>query len=508
MTAMLSLSQDHHHHLADLSRELLAKRRLILASNRGPVEYYMAENGAGLQCRRGSGGVVTALSSASQHVEVTWVASAMGEGDRIAAESAQGESLRPPIAGQNLVLRFVVSPRNVYHKYYNVLCNPLLWFLQHYMWNSPYTPNVGAAAYDAWVNGYVPVNEAFARAIVEEAQRDEMAPFVMLHDYHLYLTAGYVRQHLPRAVLQHFIHIPWPAAAYWQLLPSFMRHAICENLCSNDIVGLQSQRDVHNFLHTCESFLEGAEVDYRRRTLWHRGHLTTVNAYPISIDVDGIQRLLRTPRVREHEEKLRRLIREITLMRVDRVEPSKNIVRGFRAFDMFLERYPQFRGRLAFLAFLVPSRTRIRQYRQYMAEVNQIVSVINAKYGDENWQPITTFMENNYPQAIAAMSLYDVLLVNPVIDGMNLVAKEGPVVNRRHGVLILSETVGAYEQLGEYAISVAPADLEGTAQAIYTAITMSKEERRQRAENLRRIVFQEDIITWLCRQFEDLLALA
>lgn len=499
--------QDNVGRLRELAREMLAQRKLILASNRGPVEYAVSDDGTA-QPRRGSGGVVTALSAVSQYAELTWVACAMGEGDRRVAATAAGRAIKSPLAGQKLNIRFITPPRNVYHKYYNEFCNPLLWFLQHNMWNSPRTPNIDARVHDAWHDGYVRVNKAFAETVAEEARDSDPPPFVMLHDYHLYLAAGYIRSLVPGVILQHFTHIPWPAPRYWQLLPAAMRQAICENICANDIVGMQTLWDVRNFLHTCEAFLAGAEVDYRSRTVWHKGHLSTVNAYPISIDVAGLQRLARSNKVREYEAKLTPLRGEHTIVRVDRLEPSKNILRGFRAFDVLLQRHPQLVGKVKYWAFLVPSRTDIRQYQRYAEDVMSLIDDINRRYGSGDWRPIEVFYENNYPQAIAAMRLYDVLVVNAVVDGMNLVAKEGAVVNTRSGVLILSETVGAHEQLGEHALSVAPADIEGTMQAMYQALTMPPEERKRRAEALRLKVQTEDITLWLCRQFEDLLALA
>lgn len=490
-----------------LCQELLEERGLILASNRGPIEYHINAEGK-LQWRRGSGGVVTALSAISQYVALTWIASAMGEADRKAAEKAQGRRFRAPLTGYNLFLRFVVSPGNMYHKFYSVICNPLLWFLQHYMWNSSHTPNIDARVYDAWENGYVAINEAFAEAVVSEALESEHPPLVMLHDYHLYLAATYIRKKIPNVILQHFTHIPWPGAHYWQLLPCSMRKAICEGLCANDIVGMQTTRDVQNFLHTCEVFVEGAEVDHKSRTILVNGHLTKVNSYPISVDVTNLQRMVNTPWVQAYEEKLRPLCGAKTIVRVDRMEPSKNIIRGFKAFDTLLQRYPELVAKVNFLAFLVPSRTHIRQYQRYTQEVNEIIEVINTKYGNEEWQPIRVFYENNHAQALAGLRLYDVLVVNPIIDGMNLVAKEGPTVNNCDGVLVLSEAAGAFEQLGEHALSVTPTDLEETTEAIYRALSMPAKERRQRATALRKSIEREDVTMWLYRQLEDLTAFA
>jgi len=492
--------------LKELCSQRLSPRRLILASNRGPIEYYFTEDRQ-LRSRRGSGGIVTALSSLGKYVELNWIASAMGEGDRQAAQRAQGERFKVPLAGDNLYLRFVVSPRNTYHKFYSVICNPLLWFLQHYMWSSSRTPNIDHRVHDAWENGYVPVNQAFAQAVIAEARRDKLPLIIILNDYHLYLASGYIRRQMPNVVIQHFIHIPWPSPRYWQLLPNSMRQAILRSLCTTDIVGLQTARDVLSFLHCCQSFIDEAKIDYKHQTVQINEHVVQIKAYPVSIDVAGLKKMVSSTMLKEYEEKLRPLYGEQTIVRVDRAEPSKNIIRGFRAFDMLLERYPQLVGKVKFIAFLVPTRTHLKPYQRYMQEVIQLIEAINNKYRNKEWHPIDFFYENNYIQAIAGMRLYDVLLVNAVIDGMNLVAKEGPTVNNRDGVLILSETVGACEQLGQSALTVAPADLEGTTQALYTALTMPPEERHKCAIRLKRSIKQEDMANWLLHLLGDTVSL-
>jgi trehalose 6-phosphate synthase len=497
---------DSYRRLKELCRHRLLPRRLILASNRGPVEYYFAEDGE-LCSRRGSGGVVTALSSLSRYLELDWIASAMGRGDREMAQRVAGERFKAPVDSDNLYLRFLVFSRSTYHKYYSVICNPLLWFLQHYMWNSPTTPNIDIITHDAWDNGYVPVNQTFAKAVIEEAANSELPPVVMLNDYHLYLASAYIRRQLPNVIIQHFTHIPWPSLTYWQLLPSSMRQAIFQSLCAADIVGLQTMRDVHNFLLCCESSADDAEIDYERHTVRTEGRLVQVRAYPISVDAVGLQRLANSTRLKEYEQKLRPLCGEQTIVRVDRAEPSKNIIRGFKAFDKLLERYPEFRGKVRFIAFLVPTRSHLRLYQRYIQEITQLIADINSKYATEEWYPIDFFYENNYVQALAGMRLYDVLLVNAVIDGMNLVAKEGPTVNNHNGVLILSETVGAHDQLGQNVLTISPTDLEGTTQALYTALTMPLKERKKRATALRKSIEEEDITDWLRRLLEDIISL-
>jgi trehalose 6-phosphate synthase len=188
----------------ELCRQRLSSSRLILVSNRGPIEYHRVEDGA-LKAHRGSGGVVTALSGISDFIEMEWIASAMGEGDREALRRAGGNSFKGSEGGENLYLQFVTSPRSMYHRYYSVFCNPLLWFLQHYMWNSPRTPNIDRVTYDAWEKGYIPVNQAFARAVVNSAKQSRLKPIVVVNDYHLYLTAGYIRQEMPELPIQEFV---------------------------------------------------------------------------------------------------------------------------------------------------------------------------------------------------------------------------------------------------------------------------------------------------------------
>jgi len=489
--------------LTELCEAVFSQRPLILVSNRGPVEHQMSGDGWP-EARRGSGSVVTAFNSLAQKFEFTWVASAMGEGDRVVSENGQGPHIKSPLPGHEINLRYVVTPRRVYHKYYNILCNPLLWFLQHYMWNPPYNPNVDAAVHDAWESGYIPVNQAFANAVISEAQALEQAPIVIGHDYHLYLMPEFVRKEVPEAVIQHFVHIPWPTPQYWHMIPDYIIRRICESLCTTDLLGFQTIGDVRCFLDTVEEFVPDVTVDRTSHTVARNGRTTSVKVYPISINVEEVQRIANTPRALDYENRLSADTGDVTIVRIDRAEPNKNIVRGFRAYELMLTRYPELKGKVKFLAFLVPSRTHIRQYQRYMDEIQQVIQQINNNHGTDDWQPIVPFIENNYTQAIAGMKLYDVLLVNTIIEGMNLVAKEGPVVNNRDGVLVLSHSSGVYQQLSDGAISVSPTDIEGTMEALHQAITMSAEDRNARAARMLNSVCREDINHWLYQQMNDI----
>ena len=480
---------------------LLGDRRLIIATNRGPVTFTSAADGS-LRPRRGSGGLVTALGQVGRHVPVTWVAAAMSDGDRRAAQ--EPKLLRQAAGDDDSVrLRFATVERTVYEQAYNVIANPLLWFLQHQMWNLPERPVIDASTMRAWERGYLAMNEAFASAVLSQARGDKR-PRIMLHDYHLYTAAASIRRARPKAILSHFTHIPWPPSSIWMAIAPAIREGIASGLLGNDVVGFQTERYAHNFMRMVETFLPDATVDYAARTVRRRRRTTHVRHYPISIDVEATQRISSSRAARRRAEQLLSNTSEQVIVRVDRLEPSKNILRGFLAYEALLQRQPRLRGRVSFLAFLVPSRTGLREYGDYGRKVQNEVDRINARFGRASWRPIQIFYENDYAQALAGLSIADAILVNPLVDGMNLVAKEAVVVSERDAVLVLSEAAGAFDQMADGALSVAPADVVGTAEALATALAMPVEERRRRLGKLRAGVVREDITWWLRTQLEDL----
>ncbi len=503
------LLTQHQEQLLALSERVLDGRTLIIASNRGPVTFRVTPDGD-VEGQPGAGGVVTAMSAISNYANPIWVASAMTEGDRQRAQETEGQHIQWSTGDYRYRLHFVVVPRRTYEMYYGMIANPLLWFLQHYMWDAPRTPTITAEVWDAWHQGYEAANQAFAETIVEEIGWTQDPPLIMLHDYHLYLCPGYLRSKLADdAILHQFLHIPWPGPDYWAMLPEEMRCSIFSSLCDNDILGFHTRSYALNFLRTCETFLPGADVDYGeyRVTLKENKHTTWVRHYPISIDVADLRKLAESDEVAGYVDMLQAHTGEMTIVRTDRAEPSKNIVRGFKAFRILLERYPEYHGRIKFLAFLVPSRTEVEQYQRYLDEISGAAMWINAEYGTGDWEPVELFMGGNYPRAIAGMKLYDVLLVNPIIDGMNLVSKEGPMVNERDGVLVLSEGAGSHEQLGELLgdkLTPSPYDIVGTAQAMHLALQMKSQQRKELAKRLQRKIAEEDLTMWLTAQLEDI----
>ncbi len=477
--------------------------RLLVVSNRGPVEHYVDGDGR-LRSRAGQGGVATALSAIAGPMPVHWIASAVTSADRTLACAGRTVDL-----GADNRLRMIAPGIEPYDLFYRTFSNPILWFLQHPpLWDQLRRRNLHEEAVRAWTWGYVPINRAFADAVADELRAEEGGGRVMLHDYHLYLAPAFIRERCPEAALQHFIHIPWPSAESWQALPSAMVRSICAGLLANDSVIFQTQTFAQNFLRTCEVFLHHADIRVGSGEIICRGRRTAVWANPISVNAFALRSCLSSPEARRYHERLAAGADQRTIVRVDRLDPSKNIAAGFEAYDRLLQAHPEWCGRLRFLAFLIPSRQEIPEYREYADKVFALVAEINARHGRADWTPIVAFYEHNRLQALVGLSLYDVLLVNPVADGMNLVAKEGPVVNRRDGVLALSTSAGSFEELREGALPVRPADVEQTAETLHAALCMPAEERRERAVLLRQAVSRHDLHRWLELQMEDLAAIA
>jgi trehalose 6-phosphate synthase len=486
-----------------LQTEILGNRKLILVSNRGPVKFNYDENGERTHTR-GGGGLVTALLGLAQHVDATWIAAADTDADK---EFKAGKVKLDN--SSNLNVRFIEPSEDEYAGYYNVISNPLLWFLQHNMWDGIRTPSITRETWTAWNEGYIKVNEQFADAIVDEVKNSDKPCLVMLQDYHLYLAPQFIRKKLGRKSknmkLMHFIHIPWPGPEDWGILPSDMRQTILDGLCSVDLLGFQTKEDALNFIRTCETHMSGVSVNFKRGRIWVHNHSTHVRDFPISIDVTALRNLAESDAVTQYKSDMDHLARDRKLIvRIDRTEPSKNIVRGFEAFGELLELHPEHLGKVKFLALFVPSRLGVDEYQNYLDEIMAYAGRVNAKYGNSDWEPIRILVGEDYPRAIAALQQYDVLLVNAIADGMNLVAKEGPVVNQKNGVVVLSERTGARQQLQEGAIVISPYDIYATAEALHNALHMPTEERVERANRLRWSIEREDIEDWLCRQLEAL----
>jgi trehalose 6-phosphate synthase len=473
---------------------------LVLVSNRGPVTFTR-----GGEMKRGTGGLVTALTGLASHRDAIWIASAMTDAD---VEQSQVHGGRPfeveAPEGGTYHVRFVESDPEAYDRFYNIFANPMLWFIQHYLWDLSNAPDIRRHEVEAFENGYNAVNADLAQAVLEEIDgQDE--PVVMVHDYQLYTLPGMLRRARPDLFLHHFVHIPWTQSDSWRVLPAGIREAIYHGLLANDIIGFHTRSYRRNFLQCCRDLLD-LDADMERGVVRFDGREIWVRAYPLPIDYEATRAVARRPRVREFEEQLLGRRREYSILRVDRADLSKNVLRGFTAFDIFLEQHPEFHERITFTAQLMPSRTDVPEYAEYLEKIEALVAVVNHRHGTTDWMPINLKLRDDLDEAVASYKHYDVMMVNAMFDGMNLVAKEGPLVNERDGVSILSENTGAHEELGEYALSVNPFDVQELADAIYAALTMSREGRARRARGLKEIVTSRDPGNWIDEQIADIRA--
>lgn len=484
-------------------KKLLADRSIILASNRGPIQFAFNEAGE-LEAKRGGGGLVTAMTAISEETNATWISAAMTAAERSLAR--EGVTLAYPERDPLYGIRLIDIDETMYHQYYNIISNPLLWFIQHYIWDLAKNPSITAEVRNAWYDGYVEVNRRFAEAAVEESKK-HARPIIMLQDYHLYVAAKYIREMTERPLLFHFTHIPWPEPDYFSVLPKALRIELMEGMLSNDLLGFQSRHYASNFLLCCHKLVD-ARVNWRKRMVRWQGRDIHVRAYPISIDHKSLRDLSETEEVRRYEDEIARDYKNLKLIvRSDRSDLSKNIVRGFHAFEALLVKHPELIGRVKFLALLYPTRENIKEYKDYRLEIEHTVDAINGRFKTDDWTPIYLRLHDNYEESIAALKLYDVLLVNPIYDGMNLVSKEGPVINKRDGVLVISENAGASEELSDVGLVVNPFDIDGTADAMYRAITMPEQDKATRSAILRDIVTRNSSIKWLHYQLKDIVKL-
>ncbi len=399
------------------------------------------------------------------------------EGDRDALFTTAKDQTDPEL---NVVP--VPLSAQVYHDYYGEISNQVLWMLQHHLVGQFGCAFLDDARHLAWSKGYLEANRLIADAIA--ATEIPVGAF-LVQDYHLYPLPALLRERFPTVPSLHFTHIPFPDPTMLKLVPRPWREKILRGLLGANVVGLQTQADVRSFLACCEEFL-GSTVDHERTMILQAGHNVRVRAFPASVNPEEITTVQGTPEAAAARERLIPELREFNIVRVDRLDPSKNQALGFAAFGRMLEAYPELRGRVRFLAFLIPSRTDLTVYREYHGAVFSEIAKVNAYWAEAcGFDPIQVFYTNDRAQAFAAMEQCDVLLVNSREDGMNLVVKEWAILSQKPGVLVVSETAGVASEVGEHALLVSPLDLEGTAQALAAAVVMPSSERAVRLEHIR-----------------------
>ncbi|GAT70078.1 alpha,alpha-trehalose-phosphate synthase [Planomonospora sphaerica] len=450
---------------------------ILVASNRGPVSFTVSEDGS-LCMRRGGGGLVSGLSEVAKELDMLWVCAALSDGDRGAVRLAPGGRIDQ--AGYDTgALRMLDIPPATFHRAYNAVANSTLWFVHHLLYDTANTPHFDARFRREW-ESYQSYNAAFAVALAEEAAHGAQ---VLVQDYHLSLTPAMLRVDRPDLRIAHFSHTPWAPPEYFALLPDDVAVELLEGVLGADHAGFLTTRWAGAFMDCCEAVL-GAEIDRAGHTVSHAGRTTRIGVHPLGVDGEALWARAGEPDVESHMAALRDQVGDRKLIvRIDRTELSKNIVRGLAAYREFLAAHPEWHGRVVHLAFAYPSRHDLPEYREYTAAVQRCAKEIEDEYATEDWDPLILNVNDDYPRSLAAYRLADVLLVNPIRDGMNLVAKEGPILSPA-GALVLSREAGAAVELGPDALVINPYDVSATAEALHRGLVMPEEERRRRGARL------------------------
>jgi trehalose 6-phosphate synthase len=450
---------------------------LVLVSNRGPVSF--RREGGRLVGRQGSGGLVSGLAPLVQGAGATWIAAAMSDADREAASDGT-------VDVDGLRFRALALDPARYRMAYDVVSNATLWFLNHRLFDLPRRPRIDRRWREAW-DAYRHINRSFAEAVMAEAPPGAI---VLVQDYHLALVGTWLAQDRPDLRAVHFTHTPFCDPVDLRVLPDAVAEELLVGMSSHRACGFHTPRWAAAFEACCESVL---------------GTRPTTFVAPLAPDRENLVAVAESEACAQAAAELDQQVGDHRMiLRVDRIELSKNLLRGFHAFEELLRSRSEWVGRVVFVALAYPSREGLPDYLAYRQEVEGLAARINEQWATPGWTPILLDTADNFPRSVAALRRYDVLLVNPVRDGMNLVAKEGPLINERDGVLALSREAGAWNELSGTALEVNPFDVAGTADVLAAALSMSPDERRVHALALREAAGRRTPRDWL----EDQLAAA
>jgi uncharacterized NAD(P)/FAD-binding protein YdhS/trehalose-6-phosphate synthase len=472
---------------------------IVLISNRGPNDFVWNE-GRWVP-RAASGGLVSMIEPLSRQPDVTWFCCVS---EPNTANNARG-ALFTTAADQTdseLNIVPVPLPAKIYQDYYGAISNEVLWMLQHHLVGQFGYSSLDAARHHAWNKGYLEANRRMVVALRASAIKPRA---FLIQDYHFYPLPGLLRQVFPEIPSLHFTHIPFPDAATLKLIPQSWRETLLHGLLGADVIGMQTLWDARPFLGCCEELL-GLSVDYQQSTVTAPdGRVVRIKVFPASVEPAEVREALQSPGAAAAQERLAPYLDKLTVVRVDRLDPSKNQLIGFKAFGRLLESRPDLRGNVRFLAFLVPSRTDLGVYREYRDAVFSVINEINARYSGEcGFDPISIFYTNDREQALVGMAHCDVLLANSREDGMNLVVKEWAIASERPGVAIVAETAGVAAEFGGNALQISPLDIEGTAEAMERALDMPAAEREARLLQLRSKIESWTARHWLAAQLDAL----
>lgn len=447
---------------------------MIVVSHRGPYRFE-ANGDGGFTAERGAGGVVSALGAVLDKSDTgaTWIAAAISDDDRDAARSGALDDL-------DIDLQLVALDHTLHTMHYDVVSNGVLWFLFHGLFDRVRRPRFDHHFREAW-EAYRTVNGAFADATADAAGSGDV---VLVNDYQLSLTGARLRELRPDLRVVNFTHTPFCGPDDVRVLPEYAAVDLCSALARIPS-GFHSARWARAYHQSA------------RDVLGRPATIAPTFTASLGPDVAALEVVASGVDARAAANRLDDAVGDrLVIMRSDRIEPSKNIVRGFLAYDRLLEARPGLRGRTVFVAMLYPSRQSLPEYLAYTNEIEQVVARVNDRWATRDWTPILLDQRDDFPGSIAAMQRYDVLFVNAIKDGLNLVAKEGPAINRRDGVLCLSREAGAYEELRSAVIPVHPYDLEDAASALDRALATPLDERAAIATKLRALATTRTPSDW------------
>ncbi|HEX4175026.1 MAG TPA: trehalose-6-phosphate synthase [Acidimicrobiales bacterium] len=465
--------------------------RTIVVSNRGPLTFRAGADGD-LVPVPAAGGLASSLQRLLAGSGTTWASVTMGAADREAVSKGLMH-----VEGLDLVP--VVIDDDTYRQAYDVVANTTLWYVHHHLFDLPNRPRFDRRWRQAW-EGYRAYNRAMADAVSERAGDGDT---VLVQDYHFSLLGRMLAERRPDLRTVHFLHTPFAAPAMLAVLPEDVSSELLDGMAGYGACGFHCHKWEAEFLACYGATGRGRG---RGPGPGQGDGLVAPRTFvaPLGLDVDGVTGEAATDGVAAAVDALRAEVEgRRVVARADRMEPSKNIVRGMLAFEELLLARPEWRGQVVHVVCAYPSRQGLAEYLAYAADVEHTAERINHAYGDGGWSPIVLSVSDDYARSLAALTLSDVMLINPVRDGMNLVAKEGPLINTADGVLVLSREAGAWEELeldGGGAVGVNPFDVAGTADALHAALTMSSTERAARADALRSAVVGRTSADWWADQ--------
>ncbi len=452
--------------------------------------------------------MVSGLLTVASQTDLLWVCAALSDADRAAARAAPEGRLEldgQEGAGSSAVLMLDIPP-DTFAAAYNAVANSTLWFVHHMLYELPRQPSFGPQFEAEWEQ-FRNYNQAFATALAQAADGrhgSAAGARAVVQDYHLSLVPRMLADQQPDLRIAHFSHTPWAPPDYYRVLPDGVAREVLDGILGADHAGFLCQRWADAFADCCEAIL-GAEVDRARQQITYRGHVTGIGVHALGVDAAELTGRAAEPDVAQRLADLTELAggRKL-IVRIDRTELSKNIVRGLAAYRELLVSRPEWHGRVMHLAFAYPSRTDLAEYREYTAAVQRLARQIEEEFATPDWTPLVVRVDDDYARSLAAYRAADVLLVNPTRDGMNLVAKEAPIVSDHGCALVLSREAGAAAELDQAALMVNPFDISATAAALHEALAMGDAERTRRCGELARAAGALPPARWFADQLAAL----